>query len=666
MRRWAVLLFTLFFCIHNGAELPAAEVATTAEVEEGDQGIIQAYTSSNEEIVAVKMIPENLTITPGKPLWVCFQFDIAPEWHLYAKNSGDIGLPPSIQWTLPEGFRAGDIVWPEASKITIDKTAFFGYSHSLQLLVPIFPPDRLQEGSTTTLQAKVDWLGCSTICVPGHAYFRANLLNSAQQVVVNKKAAALFKSIRSTEQVVASLPAKAVESNAHLDSLEQKVWYRQLLPSVQGAVHSDFFKILLLAFLGGIILNIMPCVLPVISLKLLHFVQLKEHNRKAVVNHGFSYTLGVLVSFWVLVGMIYVLQSFGKTVGWGFQLQEPIFVAVLLIVLFIFSLSLFGVFEFIPSLASAVGSWERTFRTAHSPSVQAPSYMASFFSGVLAAFVASPCTGPLLGSAIGFAATLDPIYSFAIFSSLAIGMAFPFLVVSIVPGASRLIPRPGRWMVTFKQLMGFFMLATCLWLVWVLDAETNGLSIMTMLITLFIISFGVWIYGIWGGLDRPKRTRIVAKCLALLVIIYGSYLLIADVQLSRQNVNKPTLPKNKSQVIGQEWEHFSPAVLERLRSEQMPIFVYATAKWCLTCQANHAVLEREAVKEAFVRYGVIKLEADWTNGDEAITQYIRGLGRNGVPLAVVYSRNPKESPKILPEVLTPEIVIEALKWAHGG
>ncbi len=756
MRRWIGMLFVLIGCL-QGAIFAISDL---------DDNSVEPYTSSNDEVVAVKIYPESKNILPGQPLWMCVQFDIGPEWHLYWKNPGEVGAAPSISWKLPQGFRVGDALWPAPERYEIEKTVVFGYAKQLSILVPLYPPEDLVEGSTIHVKAEVHWLGCSTSCVPGDAFFTIPLQVSYRKLPIDSARAALFHTARAmlpldvlqtqstikdgnieirisregqfdhvskvlffpeeqnyfdvqrlptwevsldsrtliarvfSEQLAkneAALPIKGVlvvqekdhvlswniiipfksEATSHstafekkapqvtsIEALEEQMWYRKLSNALSHFLHSEFFTILVLAFFGGLILNVMPCVLPVISLKMLHFVQLQGQSRLKAAKHGLLYSFGVISSFWLLSGAIYFLQSFGKVVGWGFQLQEPLFVVALLIVLFIFGMSLFGVFEFLPSLASKAGNLEYSFQSSHPEERQHPSYLGSFFSGVLATFVASPCTGPLLGSAIGYAATLEPVYSVSMFTALGAGMSLPFLLLCLFPSLGRLLPRPGRWMVTFKQLMGFFMLATVLWLTWVLDAQTDNLSVLTMLTTLFVIAFGTWIYGTWGGVDRSKRVRTIAKVIALLVVLYGSYLLVSNVREGRMGTTeKPKLVKEESQVVGRQWRPFSQSFLDRLLQQRVPVFVYVTAKWCLTCQANHAVLELEKVRQAFVQYGVTKVEADWTMNDETITAYIRKMGRNGVPLAVVYSGNPNVAPKVLPEILTPEIVIEALQWA---
>jgi len=456
------------------------------------------------------------------------------------------------------------------------------------------------------------------------------------------------------------------EETAFLDDM--KAWIDIQIVHFKGFFNSDFTYILTLAFLGGIILNFMPCVLPVISLKVLHFVQMQGQGRSTTFRHGLAFSFGILLSFWMLAGAIYLLQTFGKTVGWGFQLQEPLFVASLIVVLFTLALSLFGVFEFGAKFASFAGSLDESAKMGSPLTAQLPSNFSSFCSGILATFVASPCTGPLLGSAIGFTATLDPLYSLTIFTFLGLGMAFPYLFLSLFPELTRLIPRPGRWMITFKQFMGFLLLATVLWLIWVLEAETVNLSLVYLFTSFFFISIGLWIYGTWGGLERKSIVRAFAKLFALCFIVFGVYLLLDEVYLSKY---EPLTAKAQPQAVplpevpGQEWEPFSQERIQLLQSKHLPVFVDFSAKWCLTCQANSLVLESAAVKEAFIRYGVVKMIGDWTQNDETITKFLRSLGRNGVPVYVLYGKKAGEAPYILPEVLTPEMVIDALKQVHN-
>lgn len=731
-----------------------------------DQAIVLPFTSSNEEIVSVKMFNEDKAVRPGKTFWTCFQFSMASDWHLYWENPGDVGAAPTILWTLPEGFTVGEPLWPFPERYEIDGAVVYGYEKQVMVLVPIVAPVDLLDGERVSIKAEVQWLACARTCVPGNAFFSFQLPVSTRSAQVNLSAVPLFRQARRWLPVEAKnsravydkgifevevfpnvpleeihnvsffleekellnthivpiwqvsddgkqfvmqvkddnlsgmqlpFPLKAVlvvkdgkkgalknhawqvsitpgaiekqitqinyvkkvpvierKAVEHIESLEKQIWYRKVLDSLTAISQSDFMKILFLAFVGGILLNVMPCVLPVISMKMLQLVELKNEKKVHIAKHALSYCLGVLVAFWVLAALIFVLQSVGQTVGWGFQLQEPLFVASLVLVLFILGLGLFGVFEFGITLSSKAAGIQDAIRANKTSSTT------SFLSGVLATFVATPCTGPLLGSAIGFAAGVQPVFAFLIFSSLGLGMAFPFILLAFIPGVHKLIPRPGQWMVTFKELMGFFMMATVLWLIWVLDAETTGLSLLTMLITLLIVGLGTWVYGTWARFDRPKNTKIIASIIAAAVIFFGAYMLLSDVQATRGFKNHKS---EKRVVESTSWQTFSKARLERLLEKKIPVFVAVSAKWCLTCHANHAILDMDSVEAAFKRYGVVKMIADWTNGDEEITKYLREHGRNGVPMYVVYSRDSDIQPVVLPELLTPELVISAVRDA---
>jgi thiol:disulfide interchange protein DsbD len=395
----------------------------------------------------------------------------------------------------------------------------------------------------------------------------------------------------------------------------------------------------------------MPCVLPIISLKVLQFIQAKDQSRSESFKNGLFFTFGVIFSFWLLAFCMFFLQKIGKTVGWGFQLQEPLFVATLIVILFSLSLGLFGIFEFGTKVAGFAQELEEVVKTEKKKRASL-----AFCSGVLATFVATPCTGPLLGSTIGFTISLEPILSLAIFTALGFGMAFPYLVLSLFPSLMRLIPRPGRWTVTFKQLMGFFMLATVLWLIWVLESEVTNLSLALLFVSFFLMSLGLWVYGTWCSFDRGKVVRSFGALFALCIFVLGAGLLFYEVYQAKDRMSAPLQREDH-----EEWISFSQKRLQEFREKREPVFVNVTAKWCLTCQANHLILESEKVQRAFEKYAVHRMVADWTDGDEEITQYIRSLGRNGVPVYAFYGKDPDVPPIILPELLTQDIVINTLK-----
>lgn len=412
---------------------------------------------------------------------------------------------------------------------------------------------------------------------------------------------------------------------------------------------------LLLAFVGGMILNLMPCVLPVISFKILSFVNLAGQCRARTFKHGVAFSGGVLISFWVLAGALLILQTYGHAVGWGFQLQEPLFVGILSAILLLFSLSQFGIFE----MGTSMTSW-----AGQAQSARKGGFVGSFFSGVLATAVATPCTGPFLGTAVGFAVTLPTILAMLVFTSLGLGMALPYLILAGFPRLLRFLPKPGAWMVTFKEAMGFIMLATVLWLVWVFGAQTDSFAVFLLLVGFFCLAMGGWIYGKWGSSLSKKKSRVFGRLLTIICFTASGYSIISAA-LPEDTAHYAKNQKIADAWHGEVWEEFSPERVAELHSKGIPVLIDFTAKWCLICQANHLVLSNNEVNEKFAKLGVVKMKADWTKKDMIITQELSKHGRNSVPLYLLYGSNSTEPPQILPQVLTPSTVIEYLEKIEG-
>lgn len=399
-----------------------------------------------------------------------------------------------------------------------------------------------------------------------------------------------------------------------------------------------------LVFLGGLILNLMPCVLPVVSLKVLSFVSLAGSGRLAILKQGLSFALGILVSFWTLAIMLLVMKSYGNTVGWGFQLQSPFFVAIFAIIMLLLGLSLFGVFEVGVKMSSWAGQKEADSRGQHK------GWMGSFMSGVLATAVATPCTGPFLGSAIGYAFTRPSFETLAIFTSLGLGMASPYILLSAFPKLTRFIPKPGAWMETLKQLMGFMMLLAVLWLTWVFLGQTSDISVIMLLAAYLAVGFAAWIYGKGVG---PAKSQLT-KTFSYLLIFLMSVGALKMIDLATQSTSE-----NTQIAMSEGWEPFSLERLEALRKEGTPVFVDFTAKWCLICQTNHLVLSQTEVEKTLAEKGVVKMKADWTKNDPVITNELKKFGRSGVPLYLMYGSDNEQAPKILPQVLTSDSIISA-------
>jgi thiol:disulfide interchange protein DsbD len=413
--------------------------------------------------------------------------------------------------------------------------------------------------------------------------------------------------------------------------------------SATGSGVISLWQALLFAFLGGIILNLMPCVLPVLSLKIMGFVNQAQEEGRSPLAHGLVFTLGVLVSFWSLVGLLLGLQAGGQQLGWGFQLQSPVFLIVLSTFMFLFGLNMLGVFEIGTSLTRVntsrlTGGWG-----------------GSFFSGVLATVVATPCTAPFMGSALGFSLTQPPHISLLIFTFLGLGMAAPYLVLSASPALLRFVPKPGPWMETLKQVMGFLLLGTVVWLMWVLGVQAGTHAVTALAGALLLISIGAWVIGRWGSLSAAASRRTVAYLVAILLIAGGVATAVLGVRMGSPSVSETARQGSIA------WQPFSPEKLAELRAADKPVFIDFTAAWCLSCQVNEQVaFSSEEVQRKFSQLGIVPLKADWTSRDGAITRALAEHGRNSVPLYVLYGTG-DQPPIILPEILSPGIVLDALK-----
>jgi thiol:disulfide interchange protein DsbD len=408
-------------------------------------------------------------------------------------------------------------------------------------------------------------------------------------------------------------------------------------PSKQGLLQSVG-----LAFLGGLLLNLMPCVFPVLFLKGLALVQSGNEERHKLRAHGFVYTAGILVSFWALVALLLGLRAAGSRLGWGFQFQSPVFLSLMAALLFFLGLSLAGQFEIGLTLTSAGGSL-----------ASKQGYTGSFFTGVLAVIVATPCTAPFMGAAVGYALAQSALVTFAVFTALALGLAAPYVALTLQPAWTRLLPRPGAWMEVLRQAISVPIFATVIWLAWVLAQAYGAAMLAALQVSFLLLAIAGWFLGRWPA---RRWATIVASFIAVIVIglsFYSNRWVFPG--FSQGRVTLVTRP-----APGTYWEPWSEATIAKYQAEGRPVFVDFTASWCLSCQVNErVVLNQPEVKKAFADAKVALLRADWTRHDEAITQALTTLDRSGVPTYALYSPGEK-APQVLPEVLTPGIVTNAL------
>jgi thiol:disulfide interchange protein DsbD len=388
----------------------------------------------------------------------------------------------------------------------------------------------------------------------------------------------------------------------------------------------------------------MPCVFPVLGIKILGFVNQAGHDKKKVVMHGLVFALGVLLSFWSLATVLAILRAGGDKIGWGFQLQSPAFVFTLACVMLVFAMNMSGVFEFGLS-ATGVGS-----------DLQMKSgYAGSFFTGVLATVVATPCSAPFLAPALGAALALSTLESFAIFTAIATGLAAPYLLLSIFPQAVKILPRPGAWMETFKQFMAFPLYATVGYLVWVLAGQTTDEGLQNVLFGLVLIALAIWVYGRWNAPGASAGRARFGVAGLVLVAAVGLWLGWPHNAAAR---SAAAMASGAPEVV---WEPWSKEAVAKLRAEGRPIYVDFTARWCATCQANKKLLfHNDEVLRTFAAKKIAALRGDWTNQDPRITAELAAYNRSAVPFNVIWLPG-QEAPVILPELLTPGIVLNALK-----
>jgi thiol:disulfide interchange protein DsbD len=654
--------------------------------------------------VTASLISEHSGIAPGQPIWLALHFDILPEWHTYWSNPGDSGNPPTIDWQLPPGFSASDIHWPYPERLPIGPLMNYGYSNQSTLLTKITTPDTLTPGRTVTLRARADWLVCKIECIPEEGEFSLTLpvthanqqspsqwtsvFGDARQrlpqpspwsadVVVDTDQLELNIDLSGTDprqlQEVYFYPASygliehaaaqpyKVNNNSLTLTLTRGDLRGQILTQLNGVlvIHertadglltraftvaapaaamastTSFGLILLFALAGGLLLNVMPCVFPILSLKALQIVQTAAQAPAVVRQNGFVFTAGVVISFAVLAGILLLLRASGEAIGWGFQLQSPAFVLILTWLLLAMGLMFSGVWSFGENLMGL--GQQLTHRQGKT---------GTFFTGVLAVIVATPCTAPFMGTALGYALSQSSLTALSIFIVLGGGMALPWLLISLWPGLASWLPKPGAWMELTKQVLAFPLYATCAWLLWVLSQQIDPASLLYAVMSLVILSFLLWA---WQKL-RPTRHSFYQVALGLLL---GITLVTTVVQL--QPVAKITTPTQG------EWQVFDPVRLSELQRDRQPVLVNFTAAWCITCLVNEKVaINRPKVQTQLHEKGVVYMKGDWTNKDPQITEMLKQYGRSGVPLYLLFPGNGQEA-MVLPNILTEGILIDALQ-----
>ncbi len=658
---------------------------------------VQSNIEKRDHVV-VSLVSSYQTVTKDKPFHIALKFLIDKDWHVYWKNPGDSGASPRIEWLKSDDIEISDFKWPAPYEIPVGPLTNYGYDD--EVLLPMVV--KVSDGDFLAT-AKASWLVCKVECIPGEAELKleiplgetAEFSSFAKEIEIALSKSPIqghnidFAMSQSAEQFYLEFQSEDVDLSSfekiyffpedgslinHADSqsvrfkdgklnltlnksdyiasapeaitgvltLEKTTEPRlsfQVTSGAKGSSSMPYLLALIFAFVGGLILNLMPCVFPVISIKILGFVESSHKTDSQISNHGWMYTAGVLVSFVLLSGVLLILRALGGELGWGFQLQSPYFVIFMIALFFLLSLNLLGYFEIGQRLMSVGASASRQ-----------NSYLSSFYTGILATLVATPCTAPFMGAALGFAITLPSFQAVFIFATLGFGMASPYLLLSYFPSLIKKLPRPGPWMKTFKEALAFPMLLTCLWLIWVLSLQVQSDVLVFLLLFLTSIFSVLWMQKVFTAKTLWGR---IFKLSAILVILLSSgYWLIKEMETS--------LPSSKTSA-DDHWIPYSEEKLQSLRDKGTPVFIDFTAAWCITCQVNKkVVLNTPEIQSAFKDAGVALMKADWTNQDPEITKALGRFQRNSVPLYILYPSDQSTQPFVLPEILTKNIVLENL------
>jgi len=594
-----------------------------------------------------RLVAETSGFAPGTELTVGLLLSPDPGWHTYWRDPGAVGLPTECTLKLPAGFKAGPLEWPKP-KVFKDSSGFvaYGYDTPVLLSVPVAIPASFREG-TLHLKAQATWLVCKDVCLPGKADLSLELPKS--QAPQASPEAPLFAEARATVgqepdgyRPGGSTPDPAVLA-AQSASAEEGALPQGKAP-VSASAGAGLVGMLALAFVGGLLLNLMPCVLPVLSLKALSFVKQSEQSRSEALAHGLAFGAGVLASFWVLAGTVLALKQGGAAVGWGFQFQQPAFVLFMAALVLAFALNTFGLFEVNLPGAAMQGL---------SKAGKGQGLGASFGHGLVITLLATPCTAPFLGTALGFAFAASAGSLWAVFTATAVGLALPYVLLAALPSSRKWLPKPGAWMERFKEAMGFLLLATVLWLLWLLGQQVGGEAQADAGLWLWLVALAAWIGGRFGGLTQSRGRRWAMGVLASVLVLGGGAWLWPKV-LAGRPTGTDTAPADG------RWQPWSESKVRELKAQGRAVFVDFSAQWCWTCKVNeNGVLASSPVLEAFRKGKVALLRADWTRQDPAITEALKAHGRSGVPLYLYYPV--QGEPQVLPEVLTQGTVLRALE-----
>jgi len=664
--------------------------------------------------VAASLISDTDAIAVGAPFRVALRLRVAPGWHTYWRNPGDAGAPIELALDLPAGAKAGEIAWPAPQRLSENGITTFGYTG--EVVLPVDVTSAATDG--IAIAAKANWLVCEKICVPEEATFRLSLPpgtpSASPQAPLFAAAAKRLPQAASFSATIADDGTLTVSGGGISPDRVADAWFApiaegalaesmngpavlaadslrlKLKPGEQFAPTSGLagvlvvtdrggqvaafaidakpgaaaamtplapnaaaaaddlawgWRIVALAFVAGLLLNLMPCVFPVLAMKASGLVKLSGAHRDAVRREAALYGGGVMAAFATLGAVLLALRAAGDAAGWGFQFQSPAFVTLMAWVFFAVGLNLSGVFEVSVGRLAGLGSGLAGRAGA----------TGSFFTGVLAVLVATPCTTPFMGGAVA-AALAGPLWQTgAILGAMGLGLAAPTLAFATAPALVRLMPQPGRWMDLMRQGLAFPMYASCAWLVWVLSVQVGPSGVLGGVGGIVLIGFGAWIVRSSQLSDSRRALRLAE--VAVLLTVVACALLLPIVQAAGPDAPVATRGKD----LGAE--AYSADRLAALRAEGRAVFVNMTAAWCVTCLINERIaIDTASVREAFAQRGVVMLTGDWTRRDPEISAFLREHGRDGVPLYVFYPAG-GGAPVVLPQILS---VGTLLRYAEAG
>ncbi len=619
----------------------------------------------------VSLIKDHSDFVPGTSINIGLKVSMDKGWHTYWRNPGDSGGPIEIDWNLPKGFSVSDIKWPLPEKIEYPPLMTYGYEDFvIYPMVLSIPADY----SDDYFEMVADILICADVCIPESGKISSNFLDIESDSLIYEwlesvpsKSLPITTSLNDNNLEIKFTFEKEVkeiyffpDENNSIDYSSKQNFYKKddgyflsiklfndEFQNVSGVLDIDgtgynvsngkfedfneeglsLITALIFALIGGLILNLMPCVFPVISLKVLSFVSMGGSSPRKIRNHALVFTVGVIASFMLIALTIVLLKQAGNFVGWGFQLQSPLIVGLLSLVMVFISLVLITDNSFGESLTKLgnIGGSEN-------------GYYSSFLTGVLAVVVASPCTAPFMGAALGYALIQPSGETVPIFLSLSLGFSLPYLLLAANPKLIDFLPKPGDWMVTLKEFFAFPMLATALWLLWVFSLQVNQILVIFLLLGWLLLALNFWIF--------QKDYKTINKVIFLGISIFSMIYFLPETE---------EIETEKNIIIGSATEWYE-GIEDDLRSKNQPYFINFTAAWCITCQSNEiTAFSKDGFKSLLEEKNIEYIKADWTNRNDAITRSLKKYGRSGVPF-YVYWEPGFENPKILPAILTDQII----------